>query len=125
MCICRCIAGDIPALGVQHYGAAVGGRGRGGGRGRRAGATSAGRARGAVARATPRARGPPGQAARRCRRPLGARRRRRPGPAAPSPQALPLRLPARRATLPILFAGRPRTSLPHAIRGRAYVPLSR
>lgn len=127
------ISGNIPKVGVQHHGASVGrgrcGRGRGrGGSGRRGGyavAARAGRARSALARATPGARGPPGPPARRRGRPLGARRGRRAWPATGPPQALPLSLSARRATLPILPARGPSAGIPHAVRRRAYVPLSR
>lgn len=116
-------------MGVQHNGAAMGGGGlRGGGRGGGGGARAEGGRRGApgaVARAAPGARGAPGPAARWRGGALGARCRRGPRPAAGAPQALPLRLPAGRATLPLLPASRPRTRLPYTVCWRAHLSMSR
>lgn len=114
-------------MGMQYYSAVVGrGWRRGGRRGGRAGAARAGGARGAVARAAPGARGAPGPAARRRRGgPLGARRRRRPRPAAGPPQALPVRLPARRATLSLFPARRPRASVSDTVCRRAHLSMPR
>lgn len=123
------VPGNLSTLGVQYNGAIVGGRRvRRGQRGDGQVAAGARRARGAVARAAPRASGAPGPAARRRGRrrgPLGARCRRGARPAPRPPQALPFRLPARRATLSLLPAGGSRARVPHAIRRRANVPMSR
>lgn len=115
-------SGNVSSVGVQHDGAIMGGGGGGGGRGA-GGAVSARAcwAHGTLARAAPGTRGPPGPAARRRRGgPLGSRRRRWARPALSSPQALPFRVPARWATLPLLPAGGPCTRLSYAIRWRAY-----
>lgn len=101
-------------------------RGRGEWR-RRQSATRTRRTRGALARKTPGARRPPGPAAWSWRRrgSLGPRRRCRPWPAHSPAQALPFRLPARRATLPLLPAGGSRASIPHPVRRWTHVPMPR